>query len=179
MADTMRKDFPRGTAIIFGNECGSTFFKEDLIPKALCIPLPPIPESWAAGVSLLLPVQVPDSIDWISVDKYHKDDKDGFVDKLRGLYEQYIYPKLASHQKVGVSPRVGPCKEDQDCPDPDDESKAAEVELDDAKEFVDWQKSDDRIAFMIPYRLDDFVRMKGGKADDLRDYWYDYGKGTK
>ena len=34
MADTMRKSFPRGTAIIYGNECGSTFFEKDLIPKA-------------------------------------------------------------------------------------------------------------------------------------------------
>jgi len=84
---------------------------------------------------------------------------------------------MAPHQKAAISPRVGGCKDDRDCPDPDSDSKNAEVELKDSKEFVKWQQSDARIAMVTPYRLDEFVDQK--KADDLRDFWYDYGKATK
>lgn len=122
---------------------------------------------------------MPDSIDWISIDKYHKKIKDNvpFVDKLRSKYEQYIYPKLNSHQKVAISPRVGCDSEARDCPDPDDSAENAKVELDDAHRFQSWQRNDPLIAMMSPYRLDDLV--VADDADDLRDFWYKWGKSTK
>jgi len=162
MADTIRATFPRGTAIIYANECGSTFFCDDDESNGPCYK-----------------DKVPDSIDWISIDKYHKKIKDNvpFVDKLRSKYEQYIYPKLNSHQKVAVSPRVGCDSEARDCPDPDDSAENAKVELDDAHRFQSWQRNDPLIAMMSPYRLDDLV--VADDADDLRDFWYKWGKSTK
>ena len=139
-----------------------------------------MPGSRACDPHLILVAQVPDSIDWISVDRYHKDTDDGYVDKLRHNYKSCIYPKLNSYQKVAVSPRIG-CDQDPsvtDCPDPDSSSKSAKTELSDAKEFVKWQQDDDTIAMISPYRLDDLVE-NNDDYDDLRKFWYDYGKATK
>eukprot|EP00039_Didymoeca_costata_P010098 m.134964 g.134964 ORF g.134964 m.134964 type:complete len:427 (+) comp14707_c0_seq5:2878-4158(+) len=85
--NTMRTSFPRGQAIIYTNECGSTF--DDNTLKS-----------------------IPSGLDWIGVDKYYTDSKtEGFITKVvKPYYEKQIFPKLHSYQKVAITPQVTDCK---------------------------------------------------------------------
>lgn len=153
MLSTIRNSFPRGTSIIYTNECRSTF-DEGNCPFD----------------------KVPSTIDWIGFDRYRSDsNSDFFKTQIKEVYEQQVYPKLNSHQKIAVTPEVTHDNE-KDWKDCDDKCRA-KVELQDAHDFVDWQKSDSRIAFVCPYRLDNLV--SNTYAGDLRDFWNNYGKGTK
>lgn len=147
---TIRASFPRGQAIIYTNECASSF--EDGTPIKT----------------------IPDGLDWISFDHYRSNKDSGFIDDLRKRYEENLYPKLASHQMVSIIPEVT-CddKKWDDC----DSKCCAKVELQDAKDAMDWQSKDSRIAFINPYRLDDLVNNKYGM--ELYDYWKNVGQGTK
>ena len=146
---TVRSSFPRGTAILYTNECQST-------------------------VTSGSPVKTfPDELDWVSVDKYRSHKEPGFIAELEDFYKANVYPMMASHQKVAIIPEVTHDKHWDGC----DDECVAKVELQDAKDAVDWQEKDSRVAFINPYRLDDLVTNKD--ADDLRKFWYDFGKGTR
>ena len=103
------------------------------------------------------------------IDKYYdpsSKQKDGFINNvIKPLYENDIFPKLASYQKVAITPQVTNCKSLQS------------HELGDANDAVAWAKSEPRIAYMVPYRFDDLEsNCKGG---DLYNFWVNYGKSTK
>jgi len=155
MANAVRSSFPRGSAIIYTNECGSLY---------------------GTGV------KVPDAIDWISIDHYRKDAKPGFISQLKkDYYEDRVYPMMAPHQKVGIVPQVGHPKDNTViCSD----SCTAKVELQDAKDAVAWAKGDPRVALIAPYawRRDGKVEVgldQLGDNGDLKNYWITFGKGTR
>ena len=87
--NTMRNSFPRGQAIIYTNECASTFEN-------------------TANFNL----DIPDSLDWIGFDRYYsKSDTHGFIkNTLKPAYEKYLYPKLKDHHKVAITPQVTNCQ---------------------------------------------------------------------
>jgi hypothetical protein len=159
IANTMRNSFPRNTAIIWGNECGSTFGDSD--KKAVVD-------------------KVPDAFDWISIDHYRSDKSGDFVNDLKDMYNKYIYPKLQSHQKVAVIPQVGHPKDNfKIC----DDKCTASIELQDAKDVLSWARGDSRVTMIAPYRWSASGKETGLKqmtdADALKGFWFDFGKGTK
>jgi len=154
---TIRATFPRGEAIIYAN---------DYICDDNANPAPPC-------IS-----HIPAELDWISSAKYRDppDKSSGFVDSVRHFYKDNIYSKLASHQKVAVVPMIGPAQ------DICNDKCFAQVELQDAKDFVAWAESDSRVALIAPYVWDGgtgegLVDMDD--ADDLKQYWQKYGRATK
>jgi len=153
--NTIRSTFPRGKAILYTNDyiCGG-----DVSPASKCIN------------------HIPPALDWISSATYRTDQSSGFVDSIRDSYNDHIFPKLASHQKVGIIPQTEIAR------DICDDGCMAQLELQDAKEFMAWAKSDSRVALITPYLWN------GGTgtglqlmshADDLKKYWQDYGRSTK
>jgi hypothetical protein len=155
MVNTIRATFPHGTAIIYLNDyiCGRDGKRDNCIQN------------------------IPSGIDWVSSATYRDDSSGGFVQSIRDSYYEHIIPKLADHQKIGVVPMVGSAQDicDDEC--------FAEVELQDAQDWVAWANSDDRVALIAPYlwkTFGDEIGMRDmGHADDLRDFWEDFGRGTK
>eukprot|EP00937_MAST-01D_sp_MAST-1D-sp2_P004940 g4940.t1 len=155
MANTIRNSFPRGSAIIFANECGGLYGDGK---------------------------RVPDAIDWISLDHYRKDTKPGFIDTIRkDYYEKLVYPIMGDHQKVGIIPQAGHPRDNEEvC----DDKCMAEVELQDAKDAVDWAQKDSRVALVAPYAWWRDGKVEKGldqlkDADDLKKFWIDFGTGTR
>merc|ERR1719506_1775119 len=128
MIKTVRATFPRGSSIIYAsdNVCG-----DDTNDPAKCIK------------------HLPDELDWISSALYRDDQSTSskeLIAKYKEKYNQQIYPKLKSHQRVGINPGVGRLDKSI-CSD----KCQAEIELNDAKEFVAWVKSDQRVGVVMPY----------------------------
>lgn len=150
--NTVRNDFPKGTAIIYINECGSTW-----------------PEH-----------SMPEGADWVSVDRYRGDKDQDYVKDVKKIYDD-IFKKLHSGQKVGLCPGVGhPRDHEKIC----DDECTANVELQDAKDFVEWAHSDDRVIFIAPYAW-----MRDGQIevglnqmshnDELKQFYKKLGQSTK
>ena len=78
IVNTVRNTFPRGKAIIWINECGSTFRKHS----------------------------IPANVDWVSSDHYRKTKKENYVQYVQNMY-QPIFHKLQSHQSVVLIPGAG------------------------------------------------------------------------
>ena len=155
MANAVRNSFPRGSAIIYTNECGGLY---------------------GSGV------KVPEAVDWISIDHYRKDAKSGFIAELKkDYYEKIVYPMMGDHQKVGIIPQVGHPKDNtQIC----DDACTAKAELQDARDAVAWAKSDPRVALVAPYawRRDGKVEVgldQMGDNGDLKKYWIAFGNSTR
>ena len=175
MIHTVRNSFPRGTAIIYANDfvCGDSTHRNQTLEgrRRRKDPPPPPPNCLSS---------IPPALDWISSDKYRQDTASGFIGKIKQMYQRAIYPKLQDHQKVAVIPGVGhPIDNFKIC----DDSCTAQIELQDAKDTVAWAQSDSRVALVAPYRWSATGSETGLKqlsdADDLRNYWQNFGKGTK
>ena len=153
---TMRNSFPRGQAIIYTNECHSTFESSgDTVESRR--------RRRKGGGSF----SVPAGLDWIGFDTYYTDSgTHGFINNVvKPDYEQKVYPLLAAYQKVAITPQVTDCQ------------KLHKNELGDANDAVAWAKSDPRVAFILPYRFDDLdTHCKGS---DVYNFWANYGKSTK
>ena len=77
--DTIRSTFPRGKAIIWLNECTST---------------------WPH-------YSMPVNADWVSIDHYRKKKDDNYISDLKDLFKSKVFKKLHDHQKVLIVPGVG------------------------------------------------------------------------
>ena len=155
---TVRATFPQGTAIIYANDyvCSSTSK-----PDTPCVR------------------RIPDALDWISSATYRSNSSSGFIGSIRASYENHIYPKLHSHQKIAVIPEVGQASYPRIC----DDECMARIELQDAKDTVAWARSDSRVALIAPYLWttqgnDGGLKDMSG-ANDLKKYWEDFGRSTK
>ena len=190
MINAMRNSFPRGTAIIYTNECSGTFGDDKHDPVVS---------------------EIPGGLDWVSIDKYRTDTDDDFFSKeIQGRYNKYIFPKLQSYQKVAVTPQTagpvgGPISAFHYVDRDDDERKlqqqqrykgtsklnvsgddcdnscSSKLELKDAQDFVNWAKSEPRIAMIAPYRWAEASPAFGlsQMSSDLQNFWHDFGINTK
>ena len=152
MANAIRSSFPRGAAILYANECGSLYGKG---------------------------VKVPDAIDWISIDHYRKDTRSDFIHSVRkDFYEALVYPMMADHQKVGIIPQAV-SNTGKIC----DSKCMAKLCLQDAKDAVHWANEDSRVALIAPYAWwrdgDEHGAGQMKDADDLRQFWSDFGVSTR
>ena len=153
MADTVRNSFPRGKAIIWINECGST---------------------WPAH-------SMPANVDWVSQDRYRSTSDEDYIGKVKDIYNNGAFQKMHSYQKAVIYPGVGHPKDNyQIC----DDKCTAKVELQDAKDFLAWAKSDDRVVAMAAYAwMRDGHVEKGLKQlkynEDLIKFYSDLGRSTK
>ena len=136
MINTVRSTFPVGTAIIWANECGSTYPPSGGGGRRRRRKASNADNTTDVGQLMVngtdLGNSVPGALDWISVDHYRGDTKPGFIGQIRkDVYEAVIYPKLQAHQKVAIIPQVGHPKDNfKICSD----SCTAGVELQDAKD---------------------------------------------
>ena len=152
IANTIRNTFPRGKAIIWINECGSTFKEHSM----------------------------PENVDWVSSDHYRKKKDDDYLGDVKNMY-QPIFSKLHSHQSVVLIPGAGHPKDHYKmC----DDKCTAKVELQDAKDFVSWAKSDSRIVGIMPYSYsrDGQVEQGASQLSDnggLVNFYADLGRSTK
>ena len=178
MIKTVRATFPRGTAIIYANECGSTFDCSDHAS------IDTAENTTEFGQAKAMKGSVPAELDWISIDRYRTNSDPGHMPGLRKhCYEDIIYPLMHDHQKVAIIPQVGHPKDDYKiC---DDECTAG-VELQDAKDAVAWAQSDSRVALVAPYswKRHDITQAETGLDEmgsntDLKAFWISYGQGTK
>jgi len=153
MANTVRNTFPRGKAIIFLNDCGSTFSKYD----------------------------IPENVDWVSADNYRKSKDQDYVGKVKGIYNDGIFKKLRSYQRAVVIPGVGhPRDHYKIC----DDGCTANVELQDAKDFLSWAQGDHRIVAMAPYSWSRDGKIEQGldqlgSNENLKNFYMNLGKSTK
>ena len=166
--ETIRATFPRGTAVIWASDwvCSE-------------------PNCTNGGKPCSCIERIPAALDWISSAIYRTNSSSGFIGSVvRASYENHIFPKLASHQKVAVIPQVvvndGPC----------DDACMARIELQDAKDSVAWARNDSRVALIAPYLWRSqgcdghgcdlgLKEVRGAGTDDLRTYWEDFGRSTK
>jgi hypothetical protein len=171
--DTVRATFPRGTAIIYAND----FVCRELHCTTHGKPCPCIEH-------------IPPALDWISSATYRTNSSSGFIGSvIRAGYEDHIYPKLHPHQKVAVIPSIGnDGSDDSFC----DDACMARIELQDAKDTVEWARNDSRVALIAPYlwssrhgrpgkvcpSCDGGLREQS-HADDLKKYWAEFGRSTK
>ena len=153
IVNTVRNSFPRGKAIIWLNECGSTW-----------------PDH-----------SVPENADWLSADHYRSHKDDDYIGDVKNLYNNGVFKKMHSHQKVVLIPGAGHPKDNYKiC----DDKCTCEVELKDAKDFVDWAHEDSRVAGIMPYAW-----MRGADVEyglnemsdngDLKKFYTDLGRSTK
>jgi hypothetical protein len=163
---TVRATFPRGTAIIYAN---------DYVCRE--------PNCTDHGKPCRCIEHIPAALDWISSATYRTNSSSGFIGSIRASYENHIYPKLHPHQKVAVIPEAGSA--DDIC----DDECMTRIELQDAKDTVAWAHNDSRVALIAPYlwsyhdgcdghRCDEGMKEISG-ADDLRKYYWDFGRSTK
>jgi len=79
MIDTIRSTFPKGKAIIWINECGSTWPDHTM----------------------------PANADWVSIDHYRASKDEDYIAKVKEKYNNGVFKLLQSGQKVVVVPGVG------------------------------------------------------------------------
>ena len=79
MIDTIRATFSKGKAIIWINECGSTFREHSM----------------------------PANADWVSLDHYRSSKDEDYIGKVKNDYDEAIFKKLHDGQRVVVIPGVG------------------------------------------------------------------------
>ena len=151
--NTVRNSFPRGKAIIWINECSSTWPDHSM----------------------------PEAADWVSADHYRKKTSDDYIGDVKKVYDNGIFKKLHSHQKVVLIPGVGhPRDHYKMC----DDKCTAEAELKDAKDFVNWAHKDSRVAAIAAYAwMRDGTVEQGlnqlGDNGDLVNYYQNLGRSTK
>lgn len=166
--NTMRNTFPRGQAVIYTNECHSTFTEDFLLGDGSVKKENRTSfRHRKSGQTGEGSIAVPAGLDWIGVDKYYTDSKThGFIDKvIKPFYESSIFPKLQPYQKVAITPQVTDCK------------TLHGNEIGDGNDAIAWAKSENRIAFILPYRFDDLQSHCDG--GDLYNFWVNFGKSTK
>merc|ERR1719213_930729 len=90
------------------------------------------------------------------------------MDELNEYHELCAYPKMHSQQRICITPGTTSevCPNEKTC-------------LQDAKYAVKWAESDEKVAFITPYRWDDMEEVDDGEWSDLKDYWIKYARESR
>lgn len=91
--------------------------------------------------------QLPASISWFGVDKYWTSDHFDHIDRVKGIYETLVYPKLWPHQSVVLVPGAFSSKRNTKCSQACYDNFCTK----DASEFALWAAQDPRVAAITPY----------------------------
>ena len=148
-ADTIRQDFPKGTAYIWYNEASA-----------------PV-SSGMNSCDEKVNFSIPSSLDWFSVDIYHMDGKviDWVHDHVESFYREYIYPNLTDSQSVLVVP--GAFGSDVNhYPNGTEICNRTCYDVMcayDADQFYEWSQRDSRIAAIAPWNWDGCPSCNGSR----------------
>ena len=123
---------------------------------------------------------MPANVDWVSSDHYRTKSSDDYLHDVKEMYAP-IFSKMHGHQRAVLIPGAGHPKDHHKmC----DDQCTAKVELQDAKDFVDWAKSDSRIVGVMPYswmrdgQVEQGANQLSGNGDLLK-FYADLGRSTK
>ena len=123
---------------------------------------------------------VPENVDWVSADHYRKKKDAKYLQDVKTLFKP-IFSKLHNHQSVVLIPGAGHPKDHYKmC----DDKCTAQVELQDAKDFVKWAKGDSRVVGIMPYSWSRDGKVEQGASQlshngDLVKFYADLGRSTK
>jgi hypothetical protein len=178
VADAVRREFPRGEAVIWYNDVAKWNW------------------NFTDKCGVRREFFIPPALDWFSIDMYHMDGPvAGWVhDHVQLFYEHFIFPLLGPAQRVALVP--GSFGSDVNhfpngtyvC----DRSCYVDMCTADARDFAAWASSDDRVAAVMPWNWGGCAMCNGSRwtpghtccMDEvgtrelpaLRDLWLELGR---